>query len=357
VSLMAAVASCRPGSTVRSQDTVEKIDIHTHFFGSPDSLTPLLERWHTRAMLVNFSDGEADSAVRRRWASLVAMRHSAPARFLLCTTFAAENIQRPDFAGRVVAQLQGDFLDGAVMVKVWKDLGTQIRDSSGTFVQIDDPRLQPIWDFLARRKVPVLVHTADPRDGWRPLDPRSPHYGYFSTHPEYYPYLHPEVPSWDSVIGARDRWLSRNRGLPVIGAHLGSMADDLESLSRTLDTNPNLYVDVAARYGDLSNAPADRVRRFFLTYQDRILFGSDRSVGSDESAEAPSEVSRDMTKTDMVYAEWWSYLAVTLRLPRVVLEKVYHGNAQRLLAAAAVAAQAMPARASSPTAVRSSPTR
>ena len=327
-----AAGSCRIGLGVRSQRAIEKIDIHTHFFASRGYLVPLLERWHTRAVLVNFSDGQPDSIVRRRWGTLVAMRDSEPTRFLLCTTFGLEGIEQPDFGDRVVAQLRRDLDDGAVMVKVWKDLGMQIRDAHGAYVQVDDPRLPPIWDFLAKRAVPVLIHSADPRDGWRPLDPRSSHYQYFSTHPDYYPYLHPGIPSWGSIIASRDRWLSRNPQLLVIGAHLASMADDLEGLSKTLDAHPNLYVDVAARFGDMSRGPADRVRRFFLTYQDRILFGSDRSTN--EGAQASSEASTDMKKTEMEYTAWWNYLTVTLRLPPAVLNKFYHGNAERLLGAA-----------------------
>jgi len=165
------------------QDTFEKIDVHTHYFAARSYLVPMLERWHVRAVILNYSMDQPDSLVRRRWADLLALAHRAPDRFLVATTFDASAIDQPDFAARTLAQLRSDLADGAVMLKIWKDLGLVIRDRSGRFIQIDDPRLQPIWDFLSAQHVPVLVHSADPREGWRPLDPRSPNYHYFRTLP------------------------------------------------------------------------------------------------------------------------------------------------------------------------------
>jgi predicted TIM-barrel fold metal-dependent hydrolase len=249
----------------------------------------------------------------------------------VATTFDPSAIDQPDFAARTLAQLRSDLADGAVMLKIWKDLGLVIRDRSGRFIQIDDPRLQPIWDFLSARHVPVLVHSADPREGWRPLDPRSPNYHYFRTHPEHYPYLHPEVPRWETVIAARDRWLARNPGLIVIGAHFGSMADDLDALSRCLDSFPNLDVDVAARLGDMERLPVERVRRFFLAYPDRILFGTDATISAAETGMHLAAVRQEQKHIDAEYAGWWQYTTETLRLPAPVLTKFFSGNALRLL--------------------------
>lgn len=332
LSLLALVAcEGRKPAPVPSQDAYEKIDVHSHYFAGRSYLVPLLRRWHARAVILNYSMGEPDSLVRRRWAGALALQRSAPDRFLLATTFDVTGIDRPDFAARTIARLEGDVGEGAVMVKVWKDLGLSLRDGAGRFVQIDDPRLQPVWDYLSARHIPVLAHNADPRDGWRPLDPGSPHYQYFSTHPLNYPYAHPDVPRWEAVIAARDRWLARNPRLVVVGAHLGSMADDLDGLGRRLDSYPNFNVDVSARLGDLQRLPVARVRRFLLTYQDRILFGMDRSTAGDAALLDSTALREEERGTDAMLAGWWGYLAGTLRLPPSVLTKFYSGNAMRVL--------------------------
>jgi predicted TIM-barrel fold metal-dependent hydrolase len=328
-----ALAACRrsPPATDLRQDAFEKIDVHTHYFAPRSYLVPMLARWHARAVILNYTMGQSDSLVRRRWSAVLALAHAAPDRFWVATTFDPTAIDQPDFAARTLAQLRTDFADGAVMLKIWKDLGLMVRDRSGRFVQIDDPRLQPIWDFLSARHIPVLEHSADPREGWRVLDPTSPNYQYFRTNPDHYPYLHPEVPRWETVIAARDRWLGRNPGLTVIGAHFGSMADDLDALSRCLDSFPNFNVDVAARLGDIRRLPVERVRRFFLAYPDRILFGTDRSTSGSEAGIAPAALREEQRQAERPYAGWWLYTSHTLRLPAPVLTQFFSGNARRLL--------------------------
>jgi predicted TIM-barrel fold metal-dependent hydrolase len=325
--------ACRAGdaSAALRQSAFEKIDVHTHYFAPRSYLVPMLERWHARAVILNYTMAQPDSLVRRRWADVLALAHSAPDRFWVATTFDPTTIDRPDFAARALAQLRTDFADGAVMLKVWKDLGLTVRDRSGRFVQIDDPRLQPIWDYLAAQHIPVLEHSADPREAWGPLDPKSPNYPYFHAHPEQYPYLHPEIPRWETVIAARDRWLAHNPGLTVIGAHFGSMADDLDGLSRRLDSFPNFDVDVSARLADIQRLPVERVRRFFLTYPDRILFGTDRSTSGPETGLHPAALRKEHEQTEAQYAGWWDYTAHVLRLPAPVLSRFFSGNARRLL--------------------------
>jgi len=327
------LVACRASeaATALHQDAFEKIDVHTHYFAPRGYLVPMLDRWHARAVILNYTMGEPDSLVRRRWADVLALAHSAPDRFWVATTFDPTAIDQPDFAARTLAQLRTDFADGAVMLKVWKDLGLTVRDRSGRFVQIDDPRLQPIWDFLAAQHIPVLEHSADPREGWRPLDSKSPNYEYFRTHPDLYPYLHPEEPRWETVIAARNRWLARNPGLTVIGAHFGSMADDLDALSQDLDSFPNLNVDVSARLADIQRLPIERVRRFFLAYPDRILFGTDRTTLGSEAGIHPAALRKEQEETEAQYAGWWDYTSHTLRLPAPVLTRFFSGNARRLL--------------------------
>jgi predicted TIM-barrel fold metal-dependent hydrolase len=139
------------------------------------------------------------------------------------------------------------------------------------------------------------------------------------------------MPQWATVIAARDRWLARNPNLTVIGAHFGSMADDLDALSRCLDSFPNFDVDVSARLRDIELLPAERVRQFFMAYQDRILFGTDVSIMGPESGMSELALRKEEKESESQYAGWWAYASDTLHLPAAVLTKFYSGNARRLL--------------------------
>ena len=60
-------------------------------------------------------------------------------------------------------------------------------------------------------------------------------------------------------------------------------------MSENLDRYPNMFVDIAARIGELGRQPRT-ARKFFDKYQDRILFGTDATPHGDEF---PQQVFND----------------------------------------------------------------
>lgn len=326
--------------------SIPKIDIHAHYTHSRDYLVPVLDEWNMRAVVVEVARGPD----RTRWERMVEHQRQAPDHLVLATSFDASGFEDPDFAARTIATLDRDLARGARMVKVWKNVGMEFRDRAGNYVQIDDPRFQPIWDHLAERRIPVLAHIGEPRAAWLPLDPQNPHYDYYANHPQYHAHLHPEIPRWEAIIAARDRWLERNPRLTVVGAHLGSMAYDVDEVAQRLDRFPNFHVETAERFGDLVIQPTDKVRQFFTRYQDRILFGTDLGTGVPAAGLSAAELEaerRDYIEKRLQVT--WDYLTGAdsvdfvrtgtpfrfrtrgLALPREVVEKVYHGNAAALL--------------------------
>lgn len=329
---------------------IPKIDVHSHYEEDDTALVPTLESWNLRSVLVNVF---SDNRLVEKGEKMRALSEAHPGRFFLITTFDPFPIEDPQFATKTIERLRGEIARGARGVKVWKNIGMEVKDSQGRYVQIDDPRFQPIWDFLADEKIPVLAHIAEPRAAWLPLDENSPHYGYYSTHPQYHAYAHPEIPRWETIIAARDRWVARNPKLVIVAAHLASLETDVDEVAKRLDAYPNLYVETAARFNDLSTQPSTKVRDFMIRYQDRVMYGTDFGEGSS---------SRE--RLDAGYRQHWSYLAGSdsvdfgrssgwharvpgLALPREVLQKIAHENAERVLGLPAATPAASPAGRSS----------
>ncbi len=328
---------------------LERIDFHTHLFYDRPFLPELMEEWNMRVGVINITGKKIfDESMDRRWRAMQAMKDRYPDRFFLCTSFDPESIDEPGFAEQVIRGLEDDLAQGAILVKVWKDIGLDVRDRSGRYVMIDDQRFRPIWDFLADRGIPVLAHIAEPRAAWRPLDRKSPHYAYYSTHPQYHLYTIPDTPSWEDLIDARDRWVEQNPGLTIIGAHFGSTEHDVVAVAERLDRFPNFFVDTAERFGDLIIQDGDAVRTFFLSYHDRILYGTDVIWDRPASAVSSEEQTREHASYQELLETHWNYLSGSdvitiadklieplqveaLHLPRHVLEDVYARNAQRLL--------------------------
>ncbi|MBW7997388.1 MAG: amidohydrolase family protein, partial [Candidatus Glassbacteria bacterium] len=59
---------------------------------------------------------------------------------------------------------------GCAGLKIFKDLGLEVRDKTGELIRVDDRRLDRVFERAGQLGVPVLMHSADPMWFWRPLD-------------------------------------------------------------------------------------------------------------------------------------------------------------------------------------------
>jgi predicted TIM-barrel fold metal-dependent hydrolase len=278
-------------------------------------------------------------AINRSWKNYKENEKSNPKSFFLCTAFIGEGIDAPDYADTIISQLKHEISEGAQMIKVWKNFGMVTKDNSGEFIQIDDIRLQPIWDYLKSVNIPVIAHIGEPEQAWRPLnDPNNPHFGYYTEHPEYHAFKHTEIPSYETIIDARDHWIQKNSDLNIICAHIGSMSHNVDMVADRLDKFPNIHVELAARFGDIARQDSEKVRNFFIKYQDRIMFGTDYGNSKLESTLSKEELIKEESNLNDRYTVLWNYLATTksvtvvghetkgLGLPTSVLKKVYAQN-------------------------------
>ncbi len=326
-----------------NQQSIKKIDVHAHYKYERDYLSSFFKKWNMQAILVDVAMSDSNG-IKRSWNNYMEQQRAQPDLFFLCSSLIGVGIDAPDFATKAIAQVEEEISSGATMVKVWKNFGMVTKDASGKFIQIDDMRLQPIWDFLVDRNIPVMAHIGEPVQAWRPLDdPHNPHYGYYTEHPEYHAYQHPEVPTYETIIAARDRWIANNPKLKILCAHLGSMAHDVGMVAERLDTYPNIYVEPAARFGDLVGQNSEKVKAFFVKYQDRIMFGTDYGTWYPKHQKTVEEIEQENQELDASYALLWTYLSsadsVALRgqkntglaLPVPVLKKIYYQNAVNFL--------------------------
>lgn len=271
--------------------------------------------------------------------------------FLFATAFSMEGFGTPDWTRRTIRQLDDAFARGAIAVKVWKNIGMVAKDASGKRVFLDDPRFDAVMAHLEKRGIPLIAHQAEPKNCWLPLDQMTTDNDreYFKAHPEYYMYLHPEEPSYEALMAARDRFVARHPKLAFDGAHMASIEWSVDELGRFFDRYPNAVVDLAARMSNLqvqSNADVEKVRAFFIKYQDRILYGTDLTDSlPDPAARAqnPPATNDFAAQADQVWRADWRYLATPLsqrveaiktdakglNLPREVVDKIYWKNAQR----------------------------
>lgn len=322
--------------------SVDKIDVHVHIFTDRNDFYTEAEKDNFQLITVALdADNKIDSVKEQYQYSLMHSRRN-PKDVAFATAFSMEGWDEPRWLEKTLAWLDSGINAGAVAVKIWKNIGMVYRDGSGKLIMIDDPRFDPIFKMLATRKIPVFGHLGEPKNCWLPLEQMTTNNdsNYFSRNPQYHMYKHPEMPSYQEQIDARDRMLEKNPNLIFVGAHLGSLEWDVDTLAQTLDRFPNMAVDMAARMGQVFYQTAserEKVRNFFIQYQDRLLYATDMGDDGQGSPEAlwktMSEtwmrdwrffVTEDKMTSDLVDEEFQG-----LQLPKTVVDKIYYHNARK----------------------------
>lgn len=292
-----------------------------------------------------------------------AQRAQDPKGFHFATAFSMKGFGTPGWTERTNARLDEEVRNGAIAVKVWKNIGMVARDAQGKRVFLDDPRFDGVMKHIEQLHIPLIAHQGEPKNCWLPLDQMTTENdrSYFREHPEYYMYLHPEEPSYEQLMAARDRFVARHPHLSFVGAHMASLEWSVDELAKFLDRYPNANVDLAARMTQVqyqSNRDYKKVRNFFIKYQDRLIYGTDLTLNppsAHERTQNPPQQSDFAKEADDFWRSDWLYLATAdtqhidaigadsrgLALPRSVIDKIYYGNAHRVFLHEKPAAHAM----------------
>jgi len=318
---------------------IRKIDAHVHIYSTNSSIVETSEKENLILITINTNAG---TAVTQQRDSAVALIRKFPGRvnYLATFTFDTAKWNTEEWEQKTIDELEKNISYGAVGVKLWKNIGMVERDRSGNFIMITNKRFDPVISFIEQKGFPLTGHFGEPRNCWLPLDSMTVDNdrSYFKEHPEYHMYLHPEYPSYQDQMNARDSMLVKHPNLKFIGCHLGSLEWSVDELAKTLDRFPNMAVDLAARICHLQYQSAKnpkKVRNFLIKYQDRILYGTDIDysgdrLGSSFYSEIHATRLNDwnyFTGSSKMKSEDFKLPFTGLNLPRQVVDKIFYLNA------------------------------
>jgi hypothetical protein len=103
----------------------------------------------------------------------------------LCTTFDPFHFNDANFPKEAMDELNKDFARGAIAVKIWKNVGMELKNTAGQYVMPDDPRLAPIYEDISAHHKTLIAHLAEPDTAWGPRHSRAPYAGYYLTNPQW----------------------------------------------------------------------------------------------------------------------------------------------------------------------------
>jgi predicted TIM-barrel fold metal-dependent hydrolase len=328
--------------SVISHAAYPAIDIHFHLESLPPDITP--ER------LVHAMD-EAGIAKLTNLGGLPGMfehfattfRDKYPDRFILFVKPDVAAIAHQGGIAEQVEWIRKAARMGAQGMKFNKSLGLGHVDETGKLVRVDDPRLDPIWEEAAHLGLPIVLHIADNIAFFKKPDVNNERYVELIQNPQWSYYGRPGYPTFEELMSERETVLQRHPNTIIIGAHMGCDEDDLAYVSYMLDKYPNYYVDMSSVVHALGRQPVTS-RKFFIKYQDRILFGSDGGFmlandGDGWTAERMYRSYEEFLETDNEYIKYpladithqGNWRVYGIKLPPEVLEKIYVRNAEKLI--------------------------
>jgi hypothetical protein len=322
---------------LRAFAAIQPIDVHVHVFKTDPAFQKMLEGLNLKLMNILVTDDTNPNRkdLQRQIDDAWALVRSSRGHVALCTTFDPYKFHSASFSADAIKQIDRDFAQGAVAVKVWKNIGMEIKDSSGQYIMADDPKFEPIYKDIASHGKTLMTHQAEPDVAWGPPDASDPSWSYYQENPQWYVANRPGFPSKQRILEARDHVLANNPELRMVGVHLGSMERDLDNIASHLDKYPNFAIDTAARMEYLMLMSPQKVSAFLIKYQDRVLYGTDLDLHPD--ANLPDA----LIEWRSTYARDWKFLATGetlnvegkqvhgLNLPQPVLQKIFRSNAIR----------------------------
>lgn len=332
---------------------INKIDIHFHMGSDAPWFRDVLDSINQKVLTI-CTGGTNPARMYKQIDTAQHLLKRKPRYYAWVTTFDLTGRDDPGWADNVIDQLNNDFQNGAIGVKVWKDIGMKITNKDGEYIQIDDPMFEPILAFIAEKNKTLIAHLGEPIDAWMPPNIESKPQFYWSDHPEYHFWDKPDKPSYSDIMAARDHVLEKHPTLRFVGAHLGSMSYDVNEVIKRLDRYPNFAVEIGGRTRYLAWQARGKVRSFFMQYQDRIMYGTDQGASLFDREENPLSVQQINSMkqaylrrhdffmryyaSDEIFP--WAnnirggepipeeeYTVQGLALPEEVLEKVYYKNA------------------------------
>jgi predicted TIM-barrel fold metal-dependent hydrolase len=143
-------------------------------------------------------------------------------------------------------------------------------------IPLDGPVYAPMWAEVERLGVPVVWHVADPEEFWDVEKCPA-----WVKNAEWF-YGDGTYPLKETLYKEVEAVVDRHPQLKVILAHFFFLSADLPRAAAFLDAHPHVCFDLTPGSEMLFNfnLNLDASRKFFLRYQDRLIFGTDTGASA-----------------------------------------------------------------------------
>src|SRR5271169_1643695 len=305
------------------------IDMHSHPYAKTEQE---IEAWVRnmdevgieKTMILTMTTGAEFDEIHRKYAKY-------PERFETWCGFDFAGYDKAGFGPAAAKELERCKQAGARGVGEIHDKGQGLRSgkSKAPGMHPDDPRMDAVWDKCGELGMPISLHVADPIWMYQKMDRYND--GLMNAY-EWRLDNQPDIVKLSGMIDILERTLGRHRNTTFVACHFANLDYDLGRLGEVLERNPNLYADISARYAETGPIPRFAAA-FYEKHADRLVYGTD--MGVDKAMYRITFRILESLDEHFYEIEQFSYhwSLNGFGLSDEILQKVYHGNAAKMLAA------------------------
>lgn len=329
-----------PYYTMDDFSTVRKADTHVHIRNKQGAFVEQAKADNFQVVNILVDGGGTWAGIYEQFEYAKYQQNTHPKTVKMISAFSVEDFHEPGWSDKAAAWVQQTFDEGAIGLKVWKNIGMVLKDTNDVNVMLDDDRFDEVFAFLERSDKVLIGHLGEPFNCWLPLDEMTTNNdrAYFGRNPQYHMYQHPDLPSYADQMNARNRRLDKNPELNFVGAHVASIEWNVDTLATWLERYPEAKVDLAARMGQIfyqTQQDREKVRDFFIKYPNRVMYATDFVMNADADPESFTQdmhdtwtrdwqyfVSDEVMESDLVNGSFQG-----IQLPKEVVDQIFYQNA------------------------------
>lgn len=304
-------------------------DFHSHDYPKTDSavdawVKTMDEAGIEKTIILSYTTGAGFDSVVKKYA-----RYKD--RFEIWCGFDYTGYGKPGWQQHAIQELERCYKNGARGVGELGDKGLgefYSQPVAGYGLHINDPQMKPLLEKCAALHMPVSIHVAE--DNWMYLNADSLNDGLMNAGTWKVDLTKKGILDHDALVKTLEEAVKNNPNTTFIACHLANCCSKLAMLGELFDKYPNLYADIAARYGEI--APVPRYAKAFLEkYADRIVYGTD--MGIDKKMYQVTfrilETADEHFYEKDIFDYHWPLQA--LNLGDAALKKIYTTNARKIL--------------------------
>ncbi len=305
------------------------IDMHSHPYAStPEEIEAWVKIMDSvgiqKSIILTYQTGKAFDSIYNIYSKY-------NGRFELFCGFDYTGFEEKGWSKKAVKELERCYKTGARGVGEMGDKGAGLfysKPAPAPGMHIDDARMKPLLEKCGELGIPISIHVAEPFWMYLPNDIHND--GLMNAAKWKIDTSNKNLLLHDQLITTLENAVRENPKTTFIACHIANCSYDFSIFAKLLDSYPNLYADIAARYAEFAPVPR-YTKAFFEKYQDRLLYGTD--MGFESSMYRTTFRILESEDEHFYNKELFSYHwpLYGLGLSDNALNKIYNGNAKKIL--------------------------